>query len=201
MPAVTDAVAPPEMRSELHERLVAAAQVCFRRLGVGGTTMDDIITEAGVPRATAYRHAGNKNELIADVLLLEAGAFLERLGTYLQGFDDFADALVEGVIFAVNESKRDEIIAVSIGVESLGPAAVEATRNQLYAVLRAFVEPRLAVARDLGLARPEVTADDATEWLARVISSLVVLDPPHRRSREDLRRFLHTMLVPAFTSG
>lgn len=193
-------VAAPEMRSELHERLVAAAQACFRRLGVGQTTMDDIIAEAGVPRATAYRHAGSKNELIADVLLLEAGAFLERLGEYLRRFDKFADALVEGVIFAVTESKRDEMIAVAIGVESLGPAAVEATRDQLYAVLRAFVEPRLTVAAEAGLLRPGVNADDATEWLARVIASLVVLDPPHRRNREDLRRFLHTMLVPAFVS-
>jgi AcrR family transcriptional regulator len=198
---VVNPVSAPEIRSELHERLVTAAQVCFRRLGVGQTTMDDIIAEAGVPRATAYRHAGSKNELIADVLVLEAHEFLSRLGAYLERFDKFADALVEGVVFAVSESKKDEMIAVAIGVESLGPAAVEATREKLYAVLRAFVEPRLAAGAEAGLLRPGVTADYATEWLARVISSLVVLDPPHRRNRDELRRFLHAMLVPAFVSA
>jgi AcrR family transcriptional regulator len=196
---VVNPVSAPEIRSELHERLVTAAQACFRRLGVGRTTMDDIIAEAGVPRATAYRHAGSKNELLADVLVLEAHDFLGRLGTYLERFDNFADGLVEGVVFAVSESKKDEMIAVAIGVESLGPAAVEATREKLYAVLRAFVEPRLAAGAEAGLLRPGVTADYATEWLARVISSLVVLDPPHRRSRDELRQLLHTMLVPAFT--
>jgi AcrR family transcriptional regulator len=198
---VVNPVSAPEIRSELHERLVTAAQMCFRRLGVGQTTMDDIIAEAGVPRATAYRHAGSKNELIADVLVLEAHEFLSRLGAYLERFDKFADALVEGVVFAVSESKKDEMIAVAIGVESLGPAAVEATREKLYAVLRAFVEPRLAAGAEAGLLRPGVTADYATEWLARVISSLVVLDPPHRRNRDELRRFLHAMLVPAFVSA
>lgn len=197
---MANTVSAPEIRSELHERLVAAAQACFRREGVSQTTMDDIIAEAGVPRATAYRHAGGKNELIAEVLLLEADDFLARLGAYLERFDNFADGIVEGVMFAVSESKRDEMIAVAIGVESLGPAAVEATREKLYAVLRAFVEPRLAVGAAAGLLRPGVTAAYATEWLARVISSLVVLDPPHRRSRDDLRQLLHTMLVPAFVA-
>lgn len=60
----------------------AVLDAAARRLaahGIGGTTVDDVATEAGVSRATVYRYIGGKNELVAAVIGREADAILERL--------------------------------------------------------------------------------------------------------------------------
>lgn len=49
-------------------RVLAAAEQLFRTRGVGGVTMDDIATEAGVGKGTLYRRFGDKGGLAVALL-------------------------------------------------------------------------------------------------------------------------------------
>ena len=53
---------------------------------------------AGVSRATVYRYATGRDELILGVLLRSADRFFERLGRRLGRADDIGEALVEGIL-------------------------------------------------------------------------------------------------------
>jgi TetR/AcrR family transcriptional regulator, transcriptional repressor of aconitase len=78
MPKLTD-----DHRKAQEERFVDAARRCFTRLGVEGTSMEDIRTEAGVSAGLMYRYFGSKDEMIGaaiaggwaefEVLIAEAG--------------------------------------------------------------------------------------------------------------------------------
>jgi len=59
MPKVTE-----DHRKAQEERFVDAARRCFTRLGVEGTSMEDIRTEAGVSAGLMYRYFGSKDDMI-----------------------------------------------------------------------------------------------------------------------------------------
>lgn len=185
--------------SGLRDRLLDAAETCFKRFGVANTTIDDVVREAKVPRATLYRHAGNKNELIAAALTREIERFLERLGAFVATREDFASIIVDGTIFAARDMATHEPFRTLFTSEphAVMEAAVAPVRDQMWDKLTGFVAPLIEHAHETGEARPELTVEDATEWLQRCIRSLV--EAPHPdRSDAELRSFLARMLLPAF---
>lgn len=187
--------------SELRDRLLDAAEACFRRYGIANTTIDDVVREAKVPRATLYRHAGNKNELIAAALTREIERFLKRLGAFVAtNCDSFASTIVDGTIFAARDMATHEPFRTLFVNEphAVVEAAVAPVRAEMWERLTAFVAPLVTHAHETGEARPELTVEDATEWLQRCIRSLV--ESPHAvpRTDDELRAFLERMLLPAF---
>lgn len=185
--------------SELRDRLLDAAEACFKRFGVANTTIDDVVREAKVPRATLYRHAGNKNELIGAALTREIERFLERLGAFVATCDSFASIIVDGTIFAARDMATHEPFRTLFANEphAVVEAAVAPVRAEMWERLTAFVAPLVEHAHETGDARPELTVEDATEWLQRCIRSLT--EAPHsERTDEEERAFLRRMLLPAF---
>lgn len=187
--------------SDLRDRLLDAAEACFRRYGIANTTIDDVVREAKVPRATLYRHAGNKNELIASALTREIERFLKRLGAFVAtNCDSFASTIVDGTIFAARDMATHEPFRTLFTNEphAVIEAAVAPVRAEMWKRLTGFVAPLVTHAHETGEARPELTVEDATEWLQRCIRSLV--ESPHAvpRTDDELRSFLERMLLPAF---
>src|SRR5258706_8512422 len=68
---------------QTHERLRAAAHRLFLRQGYLATSIDAILTEAGISsKETLYRHYASKEDLFVDVLghlTLEQPGFSEKL--------------------------------------------------------------------------------------------------------------------------
>ena len=54
--------------------LLDAAEACFERSGISGTTMDDIAKQARVSRATVYRYFTGRDTVVAGVILRADGA-------------------------------------------------------------------------------------------------------------------------------
>jgi len=77
---------PTTTRTPGRERLLAAASRLFYREGIKGVGVDRILEEAGVTRATMYRHFAGKEALVV--------AYLESEDATLRGY--FADAEADG---------------------------------------------------------------------------------------------------------
>jgi AcrR family transcriptional regulator len=77
---------PTRTRTPGRERLLAAASRLFYREGIKGVGVDRILEEAGVTRATMYRHFAGKEALVV--------AYLESEDATLRGY--FADAEADG---------------------------------------------------------------------------------------------------------
>ena len=57
----TNVASPPRGRASKTTQLILEAAVrCYQRLGVDGTAMVDIASEAGIGRTTLYRHFRNR---------------------------------------------------------------------------------------------------------------------------------------------
>lgn len=179
------------------ERVVEAAEQCFAQFGVGKTTVEDVARLAGMSRASVYRcFPGGRDEIVLAALLASAREFLPQLPARLRSARSLGDSIVELVVSAVgwvrSEPWREALVSTP-----LSRALSASDFASLYAVCSDFIAPHFASARAAGLVRPQVTLEDAVEFVVRMIHSLLVV-PGHRdRDDAELRRYVRTFVLPA----
>lgn len=179
--------------------LLDAANDCFARFGVIETTIDDLVRHTGVPRATLYRHVGNKEQIIIAVTMRHLKRVFRGLTEIGQTHDDLGDALVEAVIFVVDTASKSELIAAQFtpltGHTRLTELIAE-TRDLMEEQLTTFVGAFLDHYRPSGQVRPGLGAESATRWLTLIISAMLIL--PEVVPEAERRALLREMLLPAF---
>mgnify|MGYP001614472901 CR=1 FL=1 len=199
MPKLRWGDAAPEDNDQARTRLVDAAEVCFDRYGVMKTTVEDVAIEARVSRATVYRYFTGREGLILAVLLRESARFQERLRERVGAQLAFADALVEGVLFTVASVQGNPHLALLFTPEVSGlTSSIAGASEALFSTTAEFLRPLLEGNAEL---RPGVTAEEASEWLLRVILSLLTVPGPTERNQDEQRRYLATFLVPALVES
>jgi AcrR family transcriptional regulator len=183
------------------DRIVSAAERCFAQYGVGKTTVEDVAATAGTSRATVYRtFPGGRDEIILAALLSSAQEFLPQIPSRLRTARSTGEAIVELIVSAVTWV-RAEPWRESLLTTPLSRAITSADTAAPYAVCAAFIEPYFTQARRAGLVRPQVTLDDAVEYVVRIIHSLLVVPGHHERNEAQLRRYVRIFVVPALLSS
>ncbi|MBI2710517.1 MAG: TetR/AcrR family transcriptional regulator [Actinobacteria bacterium] len=182
-------------------RILRATVTAIGRYGIAKTTMEDAAREAGVGRATVYRHfPGGREQLIRETITFEVARFFARLADQVAGAPDFATLLERGLRFAHRAVEEHEVLqkVVDTEPERLLPQLTESAPI-VHAVLRAYLEPLLAQERLAeGVAAPE-----AADWLARQVLSFIVgagrwnLDDPEQVRTLVRRHLLAGVLADA----
>jgi AcrR family transcriptional regulator len=148
------------------DQLVDAAEACFLRMGLDKVTVDDIAAEAGVSRATVYRHVRDRDELVLAVFAREADRLLARM--HRAG----ARSIVDGVLLAVREVPAQPLLLEVLHAPPAG--AWEVCHERALATMGAALDP------------------DTVEAVLRMVLSLLLV--PSHRSPADLRSFLERFL-------
>ena len=71
-------------RQRIRSAIVRAARESFVSLGIGETTMDRIAEQAGVARATVFKHYPTKNAIIASIVDQMDAGLLQQLASHAQ---------------------------------------------------------------------------------------------------------------------
>ena len=90
----------PPAQSEARERLLRVASELFYREGITGVGVDKVLAEAGVTRATMYRHFTGKEALVVAYLEGEDAALRAMFASAAEG-DPAPDELLERVVTGV----------------------------------------------------------------------------------------------------
>ncbi|SEF91321.1 DNA-binding transcriptional regulator, AcrR family [Thermomonospora echinospora] len=179
------------------ERIIDAAEECFARYGVAKTTVEDIAAAAGMSRATVYRSVtGGRDELILAVMLRELTRFLDRLAARLSREDSVPDAVVEGVLDAVSYVRDRPHMAHFMVPEAAGhtQAVVTGAAERILDLCCDHVRPHFEAAQRAGRIRAGIEVEGTTEFLFRIIASLIVMD--RGRDTDATRNFLRSYVVP-----
>ena len=81
------------------------------RFGLAKTTVEDVVKESGVSRATVYRvFPGGRDELLREVVGWEMGRFFGRLAEAVAGAADFAALVEDGLAFAHRAMAEHEVL-------------------------------------------------------------------------------------------
>ena len=95
----------------LRERLLEAAYDSVARYGLAKTTVEDVVKQSGVSRATVYRvFPGGKDELLRAAVGWEMGRFFGRLAEAVAGAADFASLVESGLVFAHVAVHQHEVL-------------------------------------------------------------------------------------------
>jgi len=182
----------PASVEQARNRLIGAAEACFARFGVAKTTIEDIAGEAGVSRATVYRYfEGGRDEIILGVVLREAESFLAALERRVQREDTLADAIVEGVLYTVAAVRKNQHLALLFAPEVAGQTtSIAGASTALFELTGDFLRPIFERARAEGHLRTDVVAEDAAEFVLRMILSLLSVRGARQRSAAKERAFL-----------
>src|ERR1700675_4358637 len=85
----------------LRDRLLAATYRCVARFGLAKTTIEDVVKESGLSRATIYRQfPGGRDELILDTVGWELADYFNALADEVRDAPDLAELLERGLVYA-----------------------------------------------------------------------------------------------------
>jgi AcrR family transcriptional regulator len=152
-------------------RVLRAVVACAGRVGLSRITVEEVARESGVSRASVYRHfPGGRDQLVDEAITWEVGQFLTRLAAAVEDAPDFATRLEWGLSFAHRAIEEHEVLQKVLETEPGGLLPhLRDTTPLVLAVIRDYLRPYL----DCERLRPGVDADEAAEYLARMIMSFM----------------------------
>lgn len=162
------------MPDDARSRILAATVVCLGREGIAKTTVDDAAREAGVARATVYRHfPDGKDQLIAEGITWAVREFFLGLAGAVADAPDLATFLEQALTHAHRAVEEHVVLqkVLETEPERLLPQLSQSA-PQVHAVLADYLAERLA-----GEAlRPGLTPARAGSWLARMGLSFILAE-------------------------
>jgi AcrR family transcriptional regulator len=170
---------------EPRERVLAATYACVARFGMGKTTVEDVVKESGVSRASIYRlFPGGKDQLLRETVGWEMNHFFARLAEAVYDAPDFASLLEEGLVFAHRSIQEHEVLrkVLETEPERLLPL-ITVEQHRVLDFITAFLLPYLEREQRAGRVRPGVDLEAAAESVARLVLSLI--GSPGRWDMED----------------
>jgi AcrR family transcriptional regulator len=159
----------------VRERLLLSTYTSVSRYGLAKTTVEDVVKESGVSRATIYRHfPGGREELLRETVGWEIGRYFIRLADHVQDAPDLAHLLEDGLVYARRSLLEHELLQKIVVTEPerlLGLLSTEAAKTLPF--IADFLLPYLAREQTAGRLRADVDLDRAAEYLARAVLSLI----------------------------
>jgi TetR/AcrR family transcriptional regulator len=179
------------------EVILAAARRCYLERGIADTGMREVAVEAGVARSTLYRYFPSRDEVLVAVVMREMIAVNAVIMDRLAGYSEPADIIVEGLILALGEIPRRPILnAVFVSAEDSRARRIVWSSNLIVEFGEQLLEHVIQPALELGLLQERVPPEALTEWVYRILISLLTLPSNWSQSDDDLRTMLHGLLVP-----
>lgn len=157
-------------RLETRSRVFEAALAEFRRVGVAGAQVEDIVRAAGVARGTFYLHFATKDHVLLEILRRMEGAVAEQLRENLaRPLDEFlllAVRLLSEVATGEDTAIVPDVLAMIARREDL----MAASKIELVEVVTRF----LIDAQKRGEVRREVRAEELAQvFLSGVFGVLI----------------------------
>lgn len=175
------------------DRLVRAADLALQRDGIDGVSIDAVAADAGVSRATAFRHLGKRDQMIVAVTLLRSRRFARECTLEMTRQAGAFAKLEAAFIYLVRELPNDPVVRELFAMRSpddLGPG----THEQAVATLGPVVEN----GRAAGEIRTDISVDQIVDW---TVEQLYLAVQQADRSEAAAIYRVRTFLAPALGAG
>lgn len=180
------------------DRILDAAAEAFVELGLEGAGMEDVARLAKCSRGTVYRYFENRTELRLAYIAREGARIHARMREAVQGIDEPGEAIVRGMVFALEQVRGNPTLAAWFSPASQGTTNLLAgSSSALFDMTAASLDELLEPAARAGSLRKGLNRRDAAEWVTRVMLSLLGVPGPKRRTRAQELKYLRTYLLPA----
>jgi AcrR family transcriptional regulator len=159
----------------VRDRVLGAAYTCVTRFGLAKTTIEDVVKESGVSRATIYRHfPGGRDELLQATVAWEIARYFNELADHVRDAPDLVHMLEDGLVFARRSVQEHEVLQKMLVTEPERLLPLLTTEaNKTLPFIAAFLHPYLEREARAGRLRDGVDIDRAADYLARGVLALI----------------------------
>ncbi|HJQ06593.1 MAG TPA: TetR/AcrR family transcriptional regulator [Nocardioides sp.] len=183
----------PDRAAELRDRILDAAVACIVEEGLNARLHALIAHRAGVSRPTVYKYVGDQDAVLAALVDREIDRFFAVVLPLLRVGEDVVPDLIDGITLIVDYARRHELLQIALRdhPEVVLPALTTRSAPILDRCLALFARP---LGQALAL-EDEQDARLVTEWLFRVIVSLITTPGTVGQSREDVQAHVTRLLA------
>ncbi|GAB3861628.1 TetR/AcrR family transcriptional regulator [Nocardioides maradonensis] len=183
----------PDRAAELRDRILDAAVACILKEGLNARLHALIAQRAGVSRPTVYKYVGDQDAVLAGLVDREIDRFFAVVLPLLRVGEDVVPDLIDGITLIVDYAHRHELLQIALRdhPEIVLPALTTRSGPVLERCQALFARP---LAQALALADEE-DARIVTEWLFRVIVSLITTPGSVGQASEDVRAHVTRLLT------
>jgi AcrR family transcriptional regulator len=186
------------------ERILGAAEACIRRWGIRRFSMNDVAREAGVSRGSVYRYFADRDALVQAALEQVAIQRVREAEPAVRAQPTLAAKVAEAAVF-VRRLADDE---VTLGLhEHPGEPQLATLRlagtPEMFERWVDFWIPFLTEARETGEVRASLDLRRASEWIMRILVSLVTVPSVtfDLNDAAQVRSYVEDHLVQGFREG
>ncbi|WTW97745.1 TetR/AcrR family transcriptional regulator [Streptomycetaceae bacterium NBC_01309] len=187
--------------AETRDRIVDAATDCIRRWGLRRVSMNDVAQQAGVSRRTVYLHFADREALVLAVLIGVSERMVAAVEPLVRARTTLADQIAEAAVHvhAMGPGELHLGLGLRPG-ESEDATMLLAHSERVLSAWHAFWVPFVEEARGRGEVRDDVAVERATDWIMRMLISLVTV-PARSFDADDpdeVRRFVAEFITRGF---
>ncbi len=163
---------------EALQRILDAARTCYQRQGVAGTPMAAVAAEAGIARATLYRHFPTREALMLGLLRQQVEMFLDAFQRAHPPGPPFCDWLRDFMVFSLTQSGSTPLHHDFFAEDS----ALWVCRTYLNdpgsrALTRSLFSDAFEQAQADGTIHADLRLDDIVAWYGRVMIAYMLAPP------------------------
>jgi TetR/AcrR family transcriptional regulator, transcriptional repressor for nem operon len=154
------------------QRIIIAAAAAFRKNGIAGTGLADLMAAAGLTHGGFYRHFDSKDQIVAEACSAAAESLVEQLAASASGKSPQRGlkAIVEIYLSAAH---RDEP-ADGCPLAALGSEMARADERTRAAATQALLKLVEVIASQFGKTRPDIARRRALVAAATMIGALTI---------------------------
>lgn len=184
-------------RSErTRENILDAALHCYQEQGINGTAMEDVARQAGVGRATLYRHFSNQDVLLTEVMTRNIEQLQQVMASSLKNCTRPEEYFVEAALVIIRECHERSLTTFLFGDEKSMSAVNRITFSPaMVAMGNNLIDPFYQRAKAEGILRPWVTKALLQEWTSRLLLSFLTNPSPLLNTETKLRRFFYDAVM------
>src|SRR3984957_5013250 len=163
--------------AQTRQRIIKAAAAAFRKNGIAGTGLSDLMAAAGLTHGGFYRHFDSKNQIVAEACVVAATE-----SAIARFFSDKSpqSGLKARVAKYLSPAHRDDPSA-GCPLAALGSEIARCDEKTRAAATQAFLELVNIIAAESGKTRPDVARRRALVAAATMIGAVtmsrIVTDP------------------------
>jgi AcrR family transcriptional regulator len=142
---------------------------------MGKTTIEDVARASGVSRATIYRlFPGGRDQLLLETVGWEMTRFFTRLAAAVADTPDLESRLEVGLAFARRSVLEHAVLQKVLASEpDLLLPLMTVEQHRVLGFITAYLRPLLAAEEEAGRLRPGVDVEQAADYVARMLLSLI----------------------------
>ncbi|MDG4664913.1 TetR/AcrR family transcriptional regulator [Mycobacterium sp. 236(2023)] len=190
---------PPLDDDEARKRIVDAALSRIERQGPAQTSLSDVAESLGITRRTVYRYFATTEDLFTAAAEVALNGFVARIEAITADINDVAGQLVEVVAFIVERLPDEPLLTLLLENDRTNQFSRRMLAPPVIARCRVILRHSRVDWEGLGYGDDDI--DELTEFLLRIIQSMVVAPPEPPRDGDALRAFLHRWVSPALSTG